>query len=56
MVRTANEALGIEPDPEDPVGIGEPSDVAHMVVYLISDESKFVNGAELMVDNALTVQ
>ncbi|MDJ0760878.1 MAG: SDR family oxidoreductase [Woeseiaceae bacterium] len=56
MVRTANEALGIEPDPEDPVGIGEPSDVAHMVVYLISDESKFVNGAELLIDNALTVQ
>ncbi len=56
MVRSANAALGIEPDPEDPVGIGEPSDVAHMVVYLISDESKFVNGAEMMIDNALTVQ
>ncbi len=56
MVKTANEALGIEPDPEDPVGIGAPSDVAHMVVYLISDESRFVNGAELVIDNALTVQ
>ncbi len=56
MVQTANEALGVEPDPEDPVGIGEPSDVAHMVVYLISDESRFVNGAELVIDNALTIQ
>lgn len=56
MIKTANEALGIEPDPDDPVGIGEPSDVAHMVVYLISDESKFVNGAELVIDNALTIQ
>ncbi len=56
MVKTANEALGVEPDPEDPVGIGEPSDVAHMIVYLISDESKFVNGAELVIDNALTIQ
>ena len=56
MIKTANEALGIEPDPEDPVGIGEPADVAHLVVYLISDESRFVNGAELVVDNALTVQ
>lgn len=56
MIKTANAALGIEPDPDDPVGIGEPSDVAHMVVYLISDESKFVNGAELVIDNALTIQ
>lgn len=56
MIKTANEALGIEPDPDDPVGIGAPSDVAYMVVYLISDESRFVNGAEMVVDNALLVQ
>ncbi len=56
MVQTANAALGIEPDPEDLIGIGEPSDVAHMIVYLISDESRFVNGAELVIDNALIVQ
>ena len=37
----------------DAVGIGEPSDVAHMVVYLISDESRFVNGAELVGNLAL---
>lgn len=56
MVKSANAALGIEPDPNDPIGIGEPSDVAHMVVYLISDESRFVNGAEMVIDNALIVQ
>ncbi|MEM1261376.1 MAG: SDR family oxidoreductase [Pseudomonadota bacterium] len=56
MIKTANEALGIEPDPNDPVGIGAPADVAHMVVYLISDESRFVNGAEMVIDNALLVQ
>ncbi|MBK88100.1 MAG: short-chain dehydrogenase [Gammaproteobacteria bacterium] len=37
------------------MGIGEPRDVAHMVVYLLSDESKHVNGAEMVVDNADTV-
>lgn len=37
------------------LGIGEPSDVAHMVVYLVSDESKHVNGAEMVIDNGDTV-
>ena len=34
-----------------PVGhIGEPIDVAYGVLYLDSDESKFVAGAELIID------
>ena len=37
-------------------GVGEPDDVANLVLYLASDESKFVNGAELMIDNALSIQ
>ena len=37
------------------MGIGEPRDVAHMVVYLLGDESKHVNGAEMVIDNADTV-
>ena len=37
------------------MGIGEPDDVAHMIVYLMSDESKHVNGAEMVVDNGDTV-
>lgn len=36
------------------LGVGEPSDVAHLIVYLVSDESKHVNGAELVVDNGDT--
>ncbi|HWU86969.1 MAG TPA: glucose 1-dehydrogenase [Kofleriaceae bacterium] len=40
-----------------PLGrIGEPDDVAHLVVYLASDESKFVTGAELTVDGGLSAR
>ena len=47
-----------EEDPEKTrieMGIGEPDDVAHMIVYLMSDESKHINGAEMVVDNGDTV-
>ncbi|RWM09570.1 MAG: glucose 1-dehydrogenase [Mesorhizobium sp.] len=34
-----------------PIGfLGEPSDIAYMVLYLASDESKFVTGSEMVVD------
>lgn len=34
--------------------MGEPEDVGWMVVFLASDESRHVNGAELLVDDAFT--
>lgn len=37
------------------IGLGEPTDVAYMVLFLASDESKHVTGAEMVVDNADTV-
>jgi len=37
------------------MGLGEPDDVAYMVLFLASDESKHVTGAEMVVDNADTV-
>lgn len=40
-----------------PLGrIGEPDDVAYAVLYLASDESKFVTGAELKIDGGLSAQ
>ena len=34
--------------------LGEPEDIGWMVVYLASEESRFVNGAEMLVDNGFT--
>jgi NAD(P)-dependent dehydrogenase (short-subunit alcohol dehydrogenase family) len=58
--------LATQPDPEaakafvaslHPVGhLGEPNDIAYGVVYLASDESKFVTGAELVIDGGYTAQ
>jgi 3(or 17)beta-hydroxysteroid dehydrogenase len=36
------------------LGLGEPLDIANMVLFLASDEAKHVNGAELVVDNGAT--
>ena len=33
---------------------GEPDDIGWMVVYLASDESKYTNGTEMVVDNTVT--
>jgi 3(or 17)beta-hydroxysteroid dehydrogenase len=58
MVAQANKELAMEMSAyhEAPWGLGQPEDVASLVVFLASDESRFINGAELLIDNALTVQ
>lgn len=38
-----------------PIGhIGEPNDIAYGVLYLVSDEAKFVTGTELIIDGGYT--
>jgi 3(or 17)beta-hydroxysteroid dehydrogenase len=39
-----------------PDAIGAPSDVANMVLYLASDESRFITGQEFVIDNGLMVR
>lgn len=40
-----------------PLGrVGEPNDVAYGVLYLASDESKFVTGAELVIDGGISAR
>jgi len=58
--------LAAQPDPAaakaaiealHPVGhLGEPDDIAYGVLYLASDESKFITGAELVIDGGYTAQ
>lgn len=40
-----------------PIGhVGEPDDIAYGVLYLASDESKFVTGSELVIDGGYTAK
>jgi NAD(P)-dependent dehydrogenase (short-subunit alcohol dehydrogenase family) len=42
---------------EIPLGrFGTPAEVADMCVYLLSDESRFVTGAEFVIDGGLTAR
>ncbi|MEO0320590.1 MAG: SDR family oxidoreductase, partial [Pseudomonadota bacterium] len=34
--------------------LGEPEDVGYAVIYLASDESRFVTGTELRIDGGMT--
>ncbi len=44
-------------DAKHPIGhVGEPDDIAWGIVYLASDESKFVTGSELVIDGGYTAR
>ena len=56
------QATGLEepeavPPERVPMGrMGEPQDIANCVLYLASDESNYVSGAEFTVDAGMTTQ
>jgi 3(or 17)beta-hydroxysteroid dehydrogenase len=58
MLAAANEVFGMKMADYEaaPWGLGRPEDVANLVVFLASDESRYINGAEIVIDNALIVQ
>jgi len=58
MVVQATSELGMQMSMYDqtPVGLGKAADVANLVLYLASDESRFVNAAEILIDNGLVAQ
>ncbi len=58
MVVKATAELGMQMSVYDqsPVGLGKPVDVANLVLYLASDESRFVNATEMLIDNGLVAQ
>jgi len=51
------EAFRRELDEKHPIGhVGEPEDIAAGIVYLASDEAKFVTGSELVIDGGYTAR
>ena len=58
MIDQTTSELGLDnkEDLSPVVGLGQPEDVANVVLFLASDESRFVNGTEIVIDNALSIQ
>jgi len=58
MVEETKKELGLEniEDLSPVVGIAQPEDVANVVLFLASDESRWVNGTEIIIDNTLSIQ
>lgn len=51
------EAFRASLDARHPLGhVGEPDDIGYGVVYLASEESKFLTGSELVIDGGYTAQ
>lgn len=65
LIRTEMQDVALRDNPEQfdvlnasvPIGrMGEPDDIAAMILFLASDEAKYITGAEFVVDGGLTAQ
>jgi len=56
MVKTLDEAMQFYMDMQVLPEIGQPQDIAAMVLFLASDAAKFITGSEFVVDGGLTAQ
>lgn len=50
----ASDAPGLEQNRN--LGMGQPSDIANAALYLASEESRFMTGAVMVIDNAETIR
>ena len=53
---TASEAAMSALFAKQPLGLGEPEDVAHAVAFLLSDAARFITGTQLVVDGGYLAQ
>lgn len=65
MIMTGMQKVALKDNPEQydiltagiPMGyMGEPIEIAHMVLFLASDEARYITGAEFVVDGGMTAQ
>jgi NAD(P)-dependent dehydrogenase (short-subunit alcohol dehydrogenase family) len=56
MFETLPEASVAEIVRQHPLGLGSPEDVAHLTVFLLSDESKWITGSEIVIDGGYSAQ
>ena len=57
LERRGVESFRRELDSKHPIGhVGDPDDIAYGIVYLASDEAKFLTGSELVIDGGYTAQ
>lgn len=58
MIEQTRSDLGLKrkEDVSPVVGLGQPEDVANVVLFLASDESRWVNGSEILIDNTMSLQ